>query len=186
MARQRMAFLVFAAVIVAATAGCDPGGAKTGEEQPDVATLQTATAASPSRSASPTVEAPRFRLDDTDADRAAKMKPYDDCLKQHGLDVIAIRQKRKPPLGDAAREAANKACEPLNPLPPWEEDPANPKARDFTYAVVKCLRAKGVDVELSPDGASYGYRGTPDDPGDVEKGMSLALVCRREVAKTDY
>lgn len=186
MARHRTALLVCAAVIATVTAGCDSGGAKTGAGQPDVATLQTATAAPPSRSTPPTAEAPRFRLDDTDADRAAKREPYDDCLKEHGLDVIAIRQKRKPALSDAATEAANKACEPLNPLPPWEEDPTNPKARDFTYAVVKCLKAKGVEVELSPDGLSYGYRGSPDDPGDVEKDMNLGLVCRREVAKTDY
>jgi hypothetical protein len=186
MARVRKAALVFAAVIVAVTAGCDSGGAKTGQGQPDVATLQTAAAASPTASASPTAEAPRYRLDDTDADTDAKLKPYDDCLKEHGLDVPAIRQKRKPKTSDAVRDAAIKACEPLNPLPPWELDPANPKARDFTYAVVKCLKAKGVDVELSPDGLSYGYTGSTENSVSVEKDMNLARDCQREVAKTDY
>ncbi|KAB1944947.1 hypothetical protein F8271_08480 [Micromonospora sp. ALFpr18c] len=181
MVRYRRLSLGVAAAVVVLTTGCSSDGATPGA--PDVATLETSSAAAPAPSASPTGEAPRFRLDDTESDRAAKMKPYTTCMKSHGVDVMAIRQKKVPAPGDTVTQAANKACDPLYPRQPWEKDPTNPKARDFVYAVVKCLKAKNVDVEPSADGLSYGFAGSADDPGAAGAGLDLAIACERDVAQ---
>lgn len=130
---------------------------------------------------------PRYRLDMTTAERTAMLVPYEKCMSQHGVPVIRIRQGNAPLPSRDTVDKANRACEHLVPLPPWEEDAKNPHAADFQLKVVACLRKKGVKyVELSKDTSSGmvgpALGGEHNDQESIDKGMALIPKCEREVA----
>jgi hypothetical protein len=182
-ARLRRTALVAAVVILGATAcSSSSGDATSAAGKPEVATLRSADPVASPASSSAAAQAPRERLDDTEADWQALIKPYDDCMKRHGLGAKGARLDGTMP-SKAVTDAANKECQPMYPLPPWELDPANPEAKDFARDVVKCLKAKGVKyVEVNADGPGWSFGGPQNDAKSISKGMELSPACEREVA----
>ncbi|MEV4844691.1 hypothetical protein AB0K20_15935 [Micromonospora matsumotoense] len=184
MRKQLMAAL-FTAVLIGGT-GCSASsddrpdaGVKTSSAGAEVATLQTGTpsAAAPSPSQA---ERPRERLDDTEADIKARYQPYEKCMLEHGVDV---HKERAGGAKSGRIGEANKACDALMPLPPWELDPANPEAKDFARDVVKCLKGKGVRyVEVGSDGSGWAFGGKNNDADSISKGLKYSPACEREVA----
>jgi hypothetical protein len=182
-ARLRKMTLIAAVIVLGGTAcSSSSGDASAGAGKPEVATLQSAAPSTAASSAAPT--APRERLDGTAEDFEILLKPYENCMKKHGLTQkgLLIGSDTKLP-AKAVTEAATKECQPLYPLPPWERDPANPEAKDFARDVVKCLKAKGVKyVEVSEDGFNWSLGGPQNDSQSISKGMELSPECEREVA----
>jgi len=186
-ARLRSMAIVATVVVLGGTACSSSSGDATSEAgKPEVATLQSASpaSASASASASAAAQAPRERIDGTAEDFEILLKPYENCMKEHGLTPkgALLGTDSKVP-SKAVGDAANKACQPLYPLPPWERDPANPEAKDFARDVVKCLKEKGVKyVELTDDGLNYAFGGPQNDSQSITKGLEYAGPCEREVA----
>src|SRR4051812_1494190 len=172
---------VLLGAVAAASAACSSSKAA----PPKVASLSSPPAASASASWD---GRPRLRLDMTDAERTAAQAPYLKCMTQHGVPVLRVRGgEAARPSGDAL-DRANRACEQLLPLPPWEEDARNPQAADFQLKVVVCLRKKGVKyVSLSKDTSSGivgpALGGQHNDQDSIRKGMALIPECEREVAR---
>jgi hypothetical protein len=172
--------LVAVVAILGAT-GCSSGSSQA--ETPQVASLIPSSAAAPGPT-TPKPERPRQRLDETDADYQVLLKPYKSCMKAHG------RTNDKEQGGWASGEdvppeqaAAQKACQNFWPLPPWELDPANPEAKDFARAVVKCLKGKGVKyVETTDDGIGIAAGGPKNDEGSITRTGEFLDDCQREVA----
>ena len=181
---------MLAAIAMTALSACGSSkpAASTAKSDPTVATL-VSTAAAPSSSPSTKTERPRERLDTTSEEFEAMLGPYNKCLKEHGFD-----QSKAKRAADAAKmkagpesekvDAANRLCESqFYPLPPWEKDPANPEARDFALAVVKCLKAKGIEyVEVSDDGISIALGGDQNDSRSITRGLELMPECERKAA----
>lgn len=169
-------------VLAAAACGTQPTA------QPKVATLASPSSTSASTSASPSpapAERQRYRLDMTDQERQDMLRPYTKCMSDHGVNVIGQRQGTVPKADQQTSATASKACDPLLPGPPWEEDAANPQAMDFAKKVVDCLRAKGVQkVEVSSNDGIVGpsFGGQVNDQESITKGMELTSVCQKEVA----
>ena len=175
---------------------CGAAEEKDDSSEAKVATLtSTAPAAKPSEKAA---QRPRERLDTTAEEFEALLGPYNKCLKDRGFDQSDAKRKAaadeaagepaaKPAVPGAATDKMDEAfrvCEAqFYPLPPWEKDPANPEARDFAVAVVKCLKKKGIEyVEVSEDGISIALGGDQNDSRSITRGMDLAPECEREVA----
>ncbi|SNY26190.1 hypothetical protein [Paractinoplanes atraurantiacus] len=184
--------LLVVAVALSALTAC-------GKPAEETRTAKVATLVSPSASASvkasPKAQRPRERLDTTAEEFEALLGPYNKCMYDHGGMVkgSTIAQERKKaeagPAGVSGTqtekfEAANKICEPqYYPLPPWEKDPANPEAKDFARATVKCLKQKGVEyVEISEDGLSIALGGDQNDPKSISMGLDLIPGCERDIA----
>ncbi|MEU8419579.1 hypothetical protein AB0C15_01720 [Micromonospora sp. NPDC048835] len=171
-----------AAVAVIGLVGCSDG--KTEAPPPQVATRvepSTSAAASPSAAAK---ERPRQRLDDTEADYQALLQPYRTCMKAQGVtnEKEMSGFASGPDVPKKQREA-QEACTSYWPLPPWELDPANPEARDFTREVVKCLKGKGVkDVAAAADGVGVVAGGSGNDAGSISMTGDLLDDCQRSVA----
>ena len=187
---RRSHALVVGAVALAALSAC---GSSKPEPKADgggkVATLVSAAPESPAPSKS-APQRPRERLDTTSEEFEAMLAPYNKCMGEHG-GLFKGKGAAGPPVAkpasqkdEAKYEAANKICEPqYYPLPPWEKDPANPEARDFAVATVKCLKAKGVKyVEVSDDGISIALGGDQNDPRSISMGMDLIPECERKIA----
>lgn len=178
--------LAVAAFALTATSAC--GSPQAADGGAKVATLASP-AATPSASAA--AQRPRERLDTTPEEFDAMMGAFRKCLKARGYDELdAKRAADKVTSGTEVGpeqqklDEAFRACEAqYYPLPPWEKDPANPEARDFAVAVVKCLKKKGVKyVEVGTDGLSYSLGGEHNDSRSISMGMDLAPECEREVA----
>jgi len=152
------------------------------QEAPRVASFQSASSA-PTAAASAKPERARERLDTTPEEREAMLKPYNQCLRDHGAKSVKDMRRGTPSQADLKKaEAANKACEDQMPLPAWELDPANPKAKDFAVAVVECLKGKGVKyVEVNGDG-DIALGGEQNDKTSISKGMDLMPECERQSA----
>lgn len=155
--------------------------------KPEVATL-TSPVAGASAGSSPKPERPRERLDGTPEEFEALLGPYNTCLKEHGaLPKSEWYPNGKMPdkktivkLAEKATEA-DRVCGPLYfPLPPWEKDPANPEAKDFSRYVIKCLKSKGVEEAGPGDNGVDVELG--DDTGNVRKALDLMPECERQAA----
>lgn len=127
----------------------------------------------------------------TEDEQKALREPYLKCMSEHGVDVMRTRAGEAPKPDQAKLDAAVQACDPLLPLPPWENDASNPAAFDFNRRVVTCLRAKGVRyVEVSRNtddgivGPSFG--GEQNDQESITRGLELTPQCQREVANGGY
>ncbi|GAB2611548.1 hypothetical protein Aab01nite_66890 [Paractinoplanes abujensis] len=190
---RRSQALVVAAVALTALSACAGGsGSGSGKTEGD-AKVATLTSAAPQKTekAEKAAQRPRERLDTTPEEFEAMLGPYNKCLKERGyapddLKRKAVSDAAAPAVGPAseAMDEAYRVCEAqFYPLPPWEKDPANPEARDFAVAVVKCLKNKGVKyVEVAEDGLSYALGGDQNDRRSITMGMDLAPECEREVA----
>ncbi|GAA2514548.1 hypothetical protein [Winogradskya humida] len=187
---MRRSHILVAAIALTALTAC--GSSTQADAPPKVATLVSAV---PAASPSPTSERPRHRLDETDEEYEALFTPLYKCLEEHGVDnpsnnTVTLKKAsdaaHQPATskGDTTAVAAFRYCEPLYaPLPPWEKDPANPEARDFNLAVMKCLKAKGVKhLEPTEDGLSYSLGGSQDDEASIVEAMRLEPDCEREAA----
>jgi hypothetical protein len=180
--RLRPMVLVAAAVVLGSAACSSPAADPAPAGKPEVATLRSAGAVTPSATAA-AAQPPRERIDGTDADFEALIKPYQQCMTRHGLGEKGQRLSDSAMPNKKVADAAEKDCRPLYPLPPWELDPANPKAKDFARDVVKCLKGKGIRyVEVNPDGPGWSLGGPQNDAKSISKGMDLSPVCEREVA----
>jgi hypothetical protein len=169
--------------LVAALALFGAGACSAGQPKaaaPTVATLTNPSTVA-SRPASPSPERPRRRLDDTAADTAALEKPFDKCMGAHGQTIVkGFDQNTDLP---KATKAAQDACLKFWPLPPWEEDPANPEARDFARDVVKCLKNKGVRyVDTGSNGIDISAGGPQSDSDSIAKTGKYLDECQRDVA----
>jgi len=177
----RSARLGLVAVVAVLGAGaCSSAQPDAGSGAPEVASL-----AKPSASASAAAEQqrPRERLDDTAEDYEALVKPFNDCMEAHGQSKEQqVKQVQGGKELDPKKvKAAQDACSMLEPLPPWEKDPANPESKDFFRDVVKCLKDKGIKyVEVAEGG--YALGGEQNDAQSISRGMDLAPECEREVA----
>jgi len=162
--------LLLAALTILGTAAC----AAPADHAPKVASLAGGTAAP---SASATAERARLRLDDTPADFQRKTKPYYDCTLAHGVDARAIKSGAPATKPKSVVDAVVAACQVQWPLPPWEEDPANPRQKDFLRAVGVCLRDDKhiAGVKVLDDGY--------DEGPNVYKIMDNVDDCKRIAAK---
>ncbi|WP_250034413.1 hypothetical protein [Paractinoplanes maris] len=162
-----------------------PGCGSPAKEGAKVATLASA-AASPSAKAKP--DRPRERLDTTPEEFEALLTAYYKCMDDKGVLAVRVatggRKKAMTPEDIAQGEAADRICEPLHyPLPPWEKDPANPEAVDFTRAVVKCLKGKGIkNATVGDDGVSVSLGSDDQNLPVVRKFLDLTPDCEREAA----
>ena len=185
------------AIALTALSACGSSGGSSGGTEKDagaqVASLATPEASPSAAGQKAKTERPRERLDTTPEEFEAMMVPFNKCLKKSGFKDQLQGKLTADKSHSAARPASKKeesqnaayrACEEkYYPLPPWEKDPANPEARDFARALVKCLKAKGVKlVEVSDDGISPAFGGDRNDSRSISKGMDLTPECEREVA----
>ncbi|UQU62436.1 hypothetical protein COUCH_25800 [Couchioplanes caeruleus] len=179
--RTRHAVVMMAAVMIAGSA-CSSAAPE--KDAPQVATL-AGTGATPSAPASAAAR-PRERLDTTPEEFEAMLKPYNQCLREHGAKPKQDWKRNERPTTRliSKLEAADKICNPLYfPLPPWEKDPANPEAKDFARDVVKCLKGRGIRyVEVGDNGIDIALGGDQNDRESISKGLDLAPECERQVA----
>jgi hypothetical protein len=177
-------FIAFAAV-----------GCSSGSHQPQVAALpasagpssaaQTSTASDGTGGTSASAGAsassrPRERLDETPAQIDALYAPWNQCLAAHGAKAHTAQ----------AGPAARAACVNLQPLPPWQYDPANPNALGFVQRVVACLHQHGVQyaqVQNSPgdDRIAIALGGPQNDQTSISRGLQLIPVCNEQVLHAD-
>ena len=185
--RSRSSLLAGATVVVAlAATGCSSG-----THQPQVASVATiaasggsASAGSPSTSASSagaTSSRPRERLDATASQLQAVEAPWNQCLTAHGAG-----RKDKPT--QAVETAAQAACAHLQPLPPWQYDPANPQAMGFVEQVVACLHQHGVKYAQVQNPPGQGrieiaLGGPQNDSASVGAGLELIPTCDQQVLR---
>lgn len=166
-------------------------GCSSSSDQPQVASLPTTTIAiaptvtrhstsvSTSTSTS-TGSRPRERLDESPAQDEALYAPWNECLDTHGAG------KADRPT-QSAETAAQAACAYLKPLPPWQLDPANPKALGFVQHIVACLHQHGVryaQVKLG-DGWGYELGGPQNDQTSINKGLQLGPTCDQQAQRED-
>ncbi|MEV6597263.1 hypothetical protein AB0M36_10415 [Actinoplanes sp. NPDC051346] len=187
--RKRALVVLAVAAAMAGGSACSSsepeGGAADGKAQ--VATL-TSAGSTPAASAKPAADArPRERLDSTEEELEVMREPYYKCVREQGATPkheMGDKFAGQAPSGELEKFLkADKLCRPkFYPLPPWEQDPANPEAKDFARDVVKCLKGKGVKyVEVAPEGG-YSLGGPNNHSESISKGMELAPKCEREVA----
>jgi hypothetical protein len=151
---------------------------------PQIASVNTG-GTSPSPSAAPVEQRPRLRLDMTPEDLDAIYAAHVRCLVENGVDKQKFETQGVP--SKEVMDAAERACEPKRPLPPWENDPKNPEALDFATRVVQCLRDKGVRyVEVSnepgADRIGYSYGGPNNDSDSITKGLEYTPACEKEAS----
>ena len=185
--RSRSSLLAGATVVIAlAATGCSSG-----THQPQVASVATiaasggsVSAGSPSTSASSagaTSSRPRERLDATASQLQAVEAPWNQCLTAHGAG-----RKDKPT--QAVETAAQAACAHLQPLPPWQYDPANPQAMGFVEQVVACLHQHGVKYAQVQNPPGQGrieiaLGGPQNDSASVGAGLELIPTCDQQVLR---
>ncbi|GAB3449229.1 hypothetical protein [Actinophytocola sediminis] len=161
------------------------------DQEDKVATLETTGSAPTSvSSVAPPPSRPRERLDMTNDELIEQNQAYNDCLSEHlgGKGAIAGDAEMAPRRSGTPEEmaAAETACLPTKPLPPWEYDIANPESADFLHAVVQCLRDKGVryvDEEPATPGDDrrvLSFGGQNNDQESISKGLSLIGTCEKE------
>jgi hypothetical protein len=173
---------VAAVFIAIAAVGCSSAGS-----QPQVAALPTSAASgnSPSASASagtPTGGRPRERLDETPSQADALVAPWNQCMTAHGGSQ---KGKLATP---AVQNAALAACTHLMPLPPWQEDPANPKALGFVQRVVACLHQHGVRYAQVQNPPGQGeieiaLGGPQNDQSSINDGLQLIPTCNQQALR---
>lgn len=183
-ARPRLVLAALALVAVAA-ASCSAGG-----HGPQVAELPASTPgqagatgpATATRSVPPSgaTARPREQLDESPSQLQALLAPYDQCLAAHG------GKGNSGPITPTAEAAAEAACINFDPLPPWQYDPANPKAMGFVQQVVACLHQHGVrfaQVTDPPgqDRIEIALGGPQNDQTSISKGMNLIPTCNQQV-----
>lgn len=151
---------------------------------PKVASLVSAGPAPVASASAAVASRPRERLDTTPEEYEQLLKPFEKCVREHGAKPKG-EWGGKPSAADIDKlEAASRICEPLYlPLPPWEKDPANPEAKDFSRDVVKCLKEKGVKyVAVGSNGVDIELGGAGNHMPSIAKGMDLMPECERRVA----
>jgi hypothetical protein len=179
------ALIAIAAVLLAATACSTAQDAPQSQKVASLATSDAPRSTAPSPQSQPAKQQPRFRIDMTDQEKQDLYRPYTQCMKDHGVDVLLQRAGSAQKPDKTTADNAAKACNPLLPLPAWETDASNPEAMDFAKKVVDCLRAKGVKkVEVSTNEGIVGPSlGGPDNDQDsITKGMALTPRCEKEVS----
>jgi hypothetical protein len=183
-----------AAVLAAVALFALPGCGSTPDSKPSTgggAKVASLESAAPAPDASKKPERPRERLDTTPEEFEAMLKPYNDCMTEHGVTSGSAKKAAADAVAEPAKseelekaEKAHQICEPqYYPLPPWERDPANPEARDFAVEVVKCLKEKGVKfVAVDDDGISIALGGEKNHARSISLGLDQMPECERTVA----
>jgi hypothetical protein len=158
-------------------AGCSSGAH---ESQPEVATLQSATATTQAATAAP--GAPVIRPDTTDEEEAQMAQPWMKCLKTNGVPMTTNPDGLLEIDASGNTKATNgriiattnpkivKACGKLMPvLAPELDEDKNPYYADDTDDYNKCLVAHGEPL-VKQDGKwviGPGWNDWPSDP-DME------------------
>lgn len=191
--RSSAPHVLAAAVFIAlAAAGCSSVSS-----QPQVAALPTGTATggSPGASASADVQGsgspsarasavastggrPRERLDESPSEDEALQAPWNQCMTAHGAGRKGLG------VAPSVEAAAQAACLHLDPLPPWQYDPANPKAMGFVQQVVACLHQHGVkyaQVVKTSGMIEIALGGPQNDPASIGSGLELIPTCDQQV-----
>jgi hypothetical protein len=173
-------------MVVAVLAAALSAGSACSDQASDTAAPKVATLASPTTGPAPSPSAApergRERLDETAEEEAVLLRPWHKCLNEKaGFNVDG---SEKPPPGAKKKMGdAKTACSPLLPLPPWEEDPANPEAKDFAHDTVACLKRKGAtNAHVGDDGIGIEYDGGYEQRLSISKTMDMVPGCQREVA----
>jgi len=88
----------------------------------------------------------------------------------------------------AVENAALAACTHLMPLPPWQYDPANPKALGFVQQVVACLHQHGVryaQVQKPPyqGQIEIALGGPQNDQASINDGLQLIPACNQQALR---
>jgi hypothetical protein len=171
--------VVLAAVLMTGSACSDKPA---DQAAPKVATL-TSPSSGPASAAAGKPERPRYRLDTTAEEEEVMLRPYYKCIDEKvGFDYQHM-SKKPPPAAMKKLANAKQTCSSELPLPAWEEDPANPEAKDFARDVVKCLKGKGADnAHVGSDGIGIEYDGGYDERQSISKTMDMVPGCQREVA----
>jgi hypothetical protein len=131
---------------------------------------------------------PQMQLDDTDAERNARIGAWQDCLVEHGAEYATDPRSlgvAPRPVADPVPPAASAACRSVLPRLPVELNPnLNPDYVADSEANVRCLREHGIPVHLYrdtsvwPDGLSWTYDSSdvelPADQGRIEEDCELA------------
>jgi hypothetical protein len=157
------------------------------QQPPQIASLNTTNATTAtSTTTAPAEERPRLRLDMSQEDEIALYEVQGRCLAEHGVDKRKFETEGVP--SKQVMDAAQKACESKEPLPPWEKDAKNPEAADFANRVVQCLRGKGVryvEVVNDPNATevNVAFGGPNNDQDSITKGLEYAKTCEIEASK---
>lgn len=131
---------------------------------------------------------PQMQLDDTDAERNARIGAWQDCLVEHGAEYATDPRSlgvAPRPVADPVPPAASAACRSVLPRLPVELNPnLNPDYVADSEANVRCLREHGVmvhlyrDTSVWPDGLSWTYDSSdvelPADQAQIEEACELA------------
>jgi hypothetical protein len=170
---------VAAVFIAIAAVGCSSGS-----HQAQVAAVPASTAGAESPSASASIGAatssrPRERLDEGTSQIEALYASWNQCLAAHGAGKGAR-------VAQAVETAAQAACAHLQPLPPWQYDPANPKALGFVQQVVACLHQHGVKYAQVQNPPGQGrieiaLGGPQNDQASITGGLQLIPTCDQQV-----
>jgi hypothetical protein len=177
-----MRYFVCGGVLLALLAGCGT----TEPKAPDVASLATPGAGSPSSAASPAStpegERPRHRVDETQEESTRLIEPWLACMKKNGADMdeqpnSSIKAAEE---WSAAHQDARNACIGKLPLLPWGEDRENPAYRDNIHNWVKCMTDQGMDVVETPDADQspwhFGNRDQPADSAKIERDCEVKVM----------
>ena len=151
------------------------------------ASPRVASVAGPSAAPAPTSakpELPRERLDTTPEEFEAMLGPYNQCMRDHGAQLKSDWVNgRTPTKADMLKhDEANKSCQTAMPLPPWEKDPKNPRARDFALAVVECLKGKGFKKAAVDEDGQVSVGTNKQDRATVSRALDVVPECERASA----
>ena len=179
---KAMRYFVCGGVLLALLAGC--GTAE--QKAPEVASLATPSASSPSSSGSPTAtpegERPRHRVDETKEESMRLIEPWLACMKTNGADMdeqpnSSIKAAEE---WSAAHQDARNACIGKLPLLPWGEDRENPAYRDNVHNWAKCMTDQGMDVVETPDDDEspwhFGDGKQPADAATIEQQCEVKVM----------
>jgi hypothetical protein len=172
--------VVLAAVLMTGSACSDKPA---DQAAPKVATLTSPSSGPAASAAAGKPERPRYRLDTTAEEEEVMLRPYYKCIDDKvGFDYQHMSEK-PPPAAMKKLGDAKQTCSSELPLPAWEEDPANPEAKDFARDVIACLKRKGADnAHVGSDGIGIEYDGGYENRQSISKTMDMVPDCQREVA----
>ncbi len=177
-------------VVVTAVAACGSSGAPaSAANSPPAVTHQPEH--KPTKTTSPIPRSrPREQLDASSSQTAALYAPYQQCLAEHVArgQINSSHVHKGVPRWKTASPVALKACLPYKPLPPWQYDPANPKALGFAEQVAACLHRHGVryadvDDPAGADEIGIALGGSQNDPTSITLGLRYTPICEEQVVR---
>jgi hypothetical protein len=153
--RLRVVAVIAAAAVLT---GCGSSGSG-GASAQGVASLPATGSPRPSPSGSSVLPGVTIPDNATQAQLTHIMNAYASCQETHGDTAINTKSDGMmvPEQNSAQRyPGAVKACQSIQPHPPWQEMPQyNPNYQQDEAAWVNCMNARGVPVQAVPGGWNY-------------------------------